>query len=89
MKQQKWKYVLSSMMIALPVLIFWILVNTRTEEMKVTGGLTTGNMMVIVGIQTVLLLAVHLHRLGSQTLFQCRAVVLWLFLYSSSFRLPK
>ena len=60
MKQQKWKYVLSSMMIALPVLIFWILVNTRTEEMKVTGGLTTGNMMVIVGIQTVLLLAVHL-----------------------------
>ena len=59
MKQQKWKYVLSSMMIALPVLIFWILVNTRTEEMKVTGGLTTGNMMVIVGIQTVLLLAVH------------------------------
>ncbi len=60
MKQQKWKYVLSSMMIALPVLIFWILVNTRTEEMKVTGGLTMGNMMVIVGIQTVLLLAVHL-----------------------------
>lgn len=60
MKQQKWKYVLSSMMIALPVLIFWILVNTRTEEMKVIGGLTTGNMMVIVGIQTVLLLAVHL-----------------------------
>lgn len=60
MKQQKWKYVLSSMMIALPVLIFWILVNTRTEEMKVTGGLTTGNMMVIVGIQMVLLLAVHL-----------------------------
>ena len=60
MKQQKWKYVLSSIMIAVPVLIFWILVNTRTEEMKVTGGLTTGNMMVIVGIQTVLLLAVHL-----------------------------
>ena len=60
MKQQKWKYVLSSIMIVVPVLIFWILVNTRTEEMKVTGGLTTGNMMVIVGIQTVLLLAVHL-----------------------------
>ena len=60
MKQQKWKYVLSSIMIAVPVLIFWILVNTRTEEMKVIGGLTTGNMMVIVGIQTVLLLAVHL-----------------------------
>lgn len=60
MKQEKWKYVLSSMMIAVPVLIFWILMNTRTEEMRLTGGLTTGHLMAISGIQTVLLLAVHL-----------------------------
>ena len=60
MKQQKWKYILSSIMIAVPVLVFWILVNTRTEEMKLTGGLTTGHLMAISGIQTILLLAVHL-----------------------------
>lgn len=60
MKAEKWKYVLSSMMIAVPILIFWILVNTQTEEMKLTGGMTTGHLMVISGIQTVLLLAVHL-----------------------------
>ena len=60
MKAEKWKYVLSSTMIAVPVLIFWILVNTRAEEMKLTGGLTTGHLMAFTGIQTVLLLAVHL-----------------------------
>ena len=60
MKQEKWRYVLSSMMIAVPVLIFWILVNSRAEEMKLTGGLTTGHLMAFTGIQTVLLLAVHL-----------------------------
>ena len=60
MKQQKWKYVLSSIMIAVPVLIFWILVNTRTEEMKLAGGLTTGDLLAISGIQMSLLIAVHL-----------------------------
>ena len=60
MKAEKWKYVLSSTMIAVPVLIFWILVNTRTEEMNLTGGLTMGHLMAISGIQTVLLMAVHL-----------------------------
>lgn len=60
MKQEKWKYVLSSILIAVPVLIFWILLNTRTEEMKLTGGLTTGHLMAFTGIQTVLLIAVHL-----------------------------
>lgn len=60
MKQQKWKYVLSSMMIAVPVLIFWILMNTQAEEMKLLGGLSTGHLMAFTGIQTVLLLAVHL-----------------------------
>lgn len=60
MKTEKWKYVLSSMMIAVPVLIFWILMNTRTGEMRLTGGLTMGHLMAISGIQTVLLILVHL-----------------------------
>ena len=60
MKKEKWKYVLSSVMIVVPVLIFWILVNIRAEEMKLTGGLTTGHLLVFTGIQTVLLIAVHL-----------------------------
>ena len=50
MKQQKWKYVLSSMMIVVPVLIFWILMNTQAEEMKLLGGLSTEHLMAFTGI---------------------------------------
>ena len=60
MKQQKWRYIVSSILIAVPVLIFWILLNVREGETRVTGGLTTGHLMAISGIQTVLLIAVHL-----------------------------
>lgn len=60
MKQQKWRYIVSSILIAVPVLIFWILLNVREGEARVTGGLTTGYLMAISGIQTVLLIAVHL-----------------------------
>ena len=60
MKQQKWRYIVSSILIAVPVLIFWILLNVREGETRVTGGLTTGYLMAISGIQTVLLIAVHL-----------------------------
>ncbi|MCI7130204.1 MAG: SdpI family protein [Lachnospiraceae bacterium] len=60
MKQQKWRYIVSSILIAVPVLIFWILLNVREGETRVTGGLTTGYLMAISGIQTLLLIAVHL-----------------------------
>ena len=59
MKQQKWKYVVSSIMIAVPMVLFWIMINVWTEKMKVTGGLTTGRLMMHSGFQTVFLLAVH------------------------------
>lgn len=59
MKQQRWKYIVSSILIAVPVLIFWILLNVREGENRVTGGLTTNHMMIASGIQTVLLLFVH------------------------------
>ena len=60
MKQQKWKYVASSILITVPVLILWILLNIREGEIRVIGGLTTGHLMAISGIQTVLLIVVHL-----------------------------
>lgn len=60
MKAEKWKYVVSSVLIAVPVLVFWILMNTQAEKLKVTGGLTTGHLMAFTGIQTILLIAVHL-----------------------------
>lgn len=59
MKQQKWKYIISSILIAVPMLILWIVLIVRSEDISVTGGLTTGHMMIASGVQTVLLLFVH------------------------------
>lgn len=60
MKQQKWKYVLSSILIILPVLVEWILIEIFPEQAVFMGGLTENGFITVGVIQVLLLLAVHL-----------------------------
>ncbi len=60
MREQKWKYIVSTIIIAVPTLLFWVVLNMPSMSVRLTGGMTAQRYMLSSGIQMALLMALHL-----------------------------
>ena len=59
MKISKWKSIVSSLFILLPVVAEWILLEIFSEQVVYAGGLTKNTILVMGIIQTVVLWILH------------------------------
>lgn len=59
MKTPKWKYIVSALLILLPVLAEWVLLEIFSGQVVYTGGLTKTTILVMGIVQTLVLLVLH------------------------------